>query len=389
MSKLFVNLIFSLFLLICFTNCNDDFLDIPETENPTPEVPVNNPTNSFESYLLGEMTKQNILALSALVFQEDEIKYQATLGQSNVEENIPLADNHLFLLASISKTITATALLQLYDQGKFDLDDSVNDYLPFAVNVPNYENTPITFRMLLTHTSGISDGDALDDQYYYEEDSPVTLRFFLENYFVPNGEFYNANQNFHDFEPGTQHEYTNEGNAVIGLLVEIIAEQDFNEYCKQHIFAPLNMTNSFWRLSEINQPIVELYERNGNKNDRVAPYTFTDYPNGGLRSNAEDLFKFNQMLMNGGQWENSQILKSSTVTELFKSQIPDLDNQMGLHFFLMNAQKNLWGHDGGEQGTTTIMAFNPATKVGAIILTNQSDVELDEALIKAYEEGLK
>lgn len=373
-----------LFFAVSFMNCGDDFLEVSEVETPTIENPIDTSSNAFETYLLAEMTRQQIPALSTLIFQGDQIKYQSTLGQSNKERDVALADDHLFLLASISKTITATALLQLYDQGLFDLDDAINDYLPFEVNVPN-QSTPITFRMLLTHTSGINDGTALDDQYYENEDSPVTLRYFLENYLVPGGEFYNATQNFHDFQPGTQHEYSNEGSALIGLLVEEITKQDFSVYCQEHIFAPLNMTNSFWRLAEINQPMVTLYE----SGEAVTPYTFTDYPNGGLRSNAADLYKFLQMLLNEGRIGTTQILKESTVIEMLNPQISEVDNEVGLHFFVMNAANNLWGHDGEEQGITTIMAFNQATKAGAIILASESDLELEEILVKGYEEGLK
>jgi CubicO group peptidase (beta-lactamase class C family) len=82
--------------------------------------------------------------------------------------------------------ITATALLQLHEKGLFSLQDATNGYLPFVVENPNF-TTPITFQMLLTHTSGIADGTALDDQYYYGKDSPISLRYFLENYLVPGG----------------------------------------------------------------------------------------------------------------------------------------------------------------------------------------------------------
>lgn len=384
MLKLTTNLFLCVILAVSFMSCGDDFLEVPEIETPSTENPTENPSSAFESYLLAEMNQQKIPALSTLVFQDNQIKYQSTLGFSNVEQEVALAEDHLFLLASISKTITATALLQLYDQGLLDLNDAINDYLPFEVNVPN-QSTPITFRMLLTHTSGINDGDALDDQYYENEDSPVSLRYFLENYLVPNGEFYNSNQNFHNFQPGTQHEYSNEGSALIGLLVEEIAKKDFRTYCQENIFTPLNMTNSFWRLSEINQPMVTLYE----SAEAVTPYTFTDYPNGGLRSNTADLYKFLQMLMNNGQVGGTQILKETTVQEMFTPQISEIDNEVGLHFFVMNRANNLWGHDGGEQGITTIMAFNQATKAGAIILASESDINLDEILVKAYEEGLK
>ena len=116
--------------------------------------------------------------MSVLIFKEDNVLYEEYFGQSNVQQNIALANDHLFLLASISKVVTATALLQLNEDSQFSLNDKINDYLPFSVDVPNY-STDVTFQMLLTHTSGIADGSALDNQYYYGEDSPGGRRFHL------------------------------------------------------------------------------------------------------------------------------------------------------------------------------------------------------------------
>lgn len=352
------------------------------------DEPIINNEAEFKTYIEDEMDIQDIPALSALIFRNNDILYEGYFGKSQLAQNISLQSDHLFLLASVSKVITATALLQLYDKGLFSLDDKINDYLSFEVKNPN-SNTDITFQMLLTHTSSIADGSALDSQYYYGKDSPVTLNYFLENYFTPNGAFYNANENFHNFEAGSKFEYSNEGNALIGLLVEQISGMDFNAYCKQNIFNPLGMTNSFWRLDEISQTIVQPYDFVNNKNKAIEHYTFTDYPNGGLRSTSKDLFSFLSAFVQNGKSNNFQVLKSETITKMFTPQIPTLDKEMGLHLFYLNAENNLWGHDGGEQGVATIMAFNPETGIGAIILTNQGDADLDAILIKAYKLGTK
>ena len=169
--------------------------------------------------------------------------------------------------------------------------DPINDYLDFGVSVPGYSES-ISFKMLLTHTSGIADGSALDDQYYYGEDSPVSLDYFLRNYLVPGGEYYNASENFHDFEPGTSHEYSNEGSALIAVLVEQITGVSFVTYCRENIFNPLDMSNTFWRLGNATGTIVQPYDYVSGSNKEIQHYTFTDYPNGGLRSTAKDLHKF-------------------------------------------------------------------------------------------------
>ncbi|MEM1328257.1 MAG: serine hydrolase domain-containing protein [Bacteroidota bacterium] len=341
----------------------------------------------FEEYLADEMDFQNIPAMSVLIFDESQILLESNLGQSNIQDNNALQPDHLFLLASISKAITATALLQLSEDNLFSLDDSINDYLPFDVNIPNH-SANITFKMLLTHTSAIADGNALDDQYYYGEDSPVELGSFMESYFIPGGNFYDASDNFYDFEPGTDYEYSNTGNALIGLLVEEISGMNFNAYCKQHIFNPLDMTQTYWRLDEINQTIVQPYDYINGDYEEIQHYTFTDYPNGGLRSTSRDLYKFLTAFVNDGLANNYQLLSSKTINEMITPQIPNLDNEVGLHLFNLNNENQLWGHDGGEQGVATIMAFNPSTKVGAIILTNQGDSDLDEILVEAYNLGL-
>lgn len=375
-----ITLIFLITILsfTLFQSCNEEELNI-------------NNLSEFEEFLQDEVDLQNIPAMSVLIFKEGQALYENYLGESDLEQARSLEKDHLFLLASVSKVITATALLQLEEAGQLALDDPINDYLPFQVAVPN-QNTKITFRMLLTHTSGIADGDALDDQYYYEGDSPTALDDFLEDYLVPGGQFYDASQNYHDFTPGTTHEYSNIGNALIAVLVEQISKQDFNTYCKANIFEPLGMRHTFWSLEEAlqsNIPLVRPYNYERGDFEAVRHYTFTDYPNGGLRSTGEDLFKFLKNFVVDNPSSSFNLLSASTIQAMLTPQIPSINPEVGLHLFVMNADNNLWGHDGGEEGVATIMAFNPSTKVGAIILSNQGDADLDEILVEAYKLGLK
>lgn len=355
---------------------------LPSSCNKEDDNGIEN-TRELEEYLLDEMEDQNIPAMAVLLFDGANVRYEKYLGKSNVQQNLSLQDDHLFLLASISKVVTATALLQLSDQGLLKLDDKINSYLPFTVNVPG-QTKDITFRMLLTHTSGIADGSALDNQYYYGMDSPIALDYFLLNYLTPNGAFYNAQENFHSFEPGSQYEYSNTGNALIGMLVQQITGTDFNTYCKQNIFDKLGMTESYWRLDEITQTIVQPYDDVNGQNEVIQHYTFTDYPNGGLRSTARDLHKLLTALVSNGSFGSFTLLQAQTVEAMTTLQIPTLDNTMGLHLFRINTQYDLWGHDGGEQGVSTIMAFNKDNGKGAIILTNQGEADLDDILVEAY-----
>ncbi len=359
-------------------SCNKADDDVSPVASP-------NTQEEFESYLSDVVEDQNIAAISVLLFKGADIKYERYIGVSDKNTGAALNSSNMFLLASISKTVTATALMQLYEQGKFGLDDKINNHLPFAVKVPG-RSTDITFRMLLMHTSAIADGAALDGQYYDNRDSPVPLSAFMQDYLTAGGKYYNATDNFHNFEPGTKHEYSNIGSALIGVLVEQLSGMDFNSYCKQHIFIPLGMNNTYWRLDEAPvQQIVRPYDGD----TRLEHYTFTDYPNGGLRSTAQDMFRFLSAYSNSGAYGTTRILKEATVQEMLRVQNSSIDNTAGLHWFVMNTANNIWGHDGGEKGVATIMGFNPDNKTGAIIFTNQGDADLDNVLVTAYNYAVK
>jgi CubicO group peptidase (beta-lactamase class C family) len=370
------SLIPALFLLLFAVSCREEAIEIDSVED-------------FEAFLEAEMDDQNIPAAAVLIFRGEEVLYEQYAGFANLEEGVTLQPDHLFLVASISKVVTATALLQLYDEGVFQLDDPVNDYLPFDVNVPGYAQ-PITFRMLLTHTSAIADNDSvMDEQYYYGEDPPISLSFFIENYLSQGGQFYDAEENFYDFEPGTDYEYSNIGSALIGVLVEEISGLDFNAYCKAEIFSPLALSHTSWRLDEIAGRIVTPYDEVRGQNESIDHYTNADYPNGGLRTTARDLHKIAAAIAGDGQFAGVSLLKPATAQAMMASQIAHIDDEVGLHLFELYEPDALWGHDGGEQGVATIMGFNRAAKTGVILLTNQGEADLEDLLVGAYQLGVK
>ncbi|MEM1215395.1 MAG: serine hydrolase domain-containing protein [Bacteroidota bacterium] len=368
---------FSALLVFLWLGCNDEPLDI-------------NTAAEYTDYLTDEMIDQEIPGLAVLVFKGEDILYEQYLGQSDVAANQQLSANDIFLLASVSKMVTGTALLQLYEDGAFSLDDPINDYLSFNVSVPE-ETTPITFRMLLTHTSGIADGPNATLFYSYGEDSPIGLASYLEDYLVPTGDYYNANDNFYGFTPGTEHEYSNMASALIGVLVAEIAGQDFTAYCREHIFTPLGMNDTYWSLDaalKSNKTLVKPHEYTSNgQYEAVEHYTFPDYPNGGLRTTARDLMKFLSALAQDGTYRNAELLSASTVDEMLRPQIPALDNTVGLHIFIMDEIDELWGHDGSEEGVSTEVAFNRADDIGVIVLSNLQDVDVTDILLRGYELG--
>ena len=120
-------------------------------------------------FIESTMQTHLIPGLSISIVKNGHIVWEKYFGYANIEENIIVDENTMFILSSISKTITATALMQLFEDGLFILDDDIDEYLPFNVNHPDYPNIPITFKMLLSHTSGIKDNWSV--MPYYNGDS--------------------------------------------------------------------------------------------------------------------------------------------------------------------------------------------------------------------------
>ncbi|WP_338768738.1 serine hydrolase domain-containing protein [Bernardetia sp. ABR2-2B] len=388
---LVVVLLFTFSLSSCGGGDSDPEPDVDVVDPPADGDDDGNASTDeqiFDDFVASQMSSQRLPAVGAIIFKDDQILHEGYYGKSNVEQNLPLEESHLFLIASISKTVTGVALLRLYDEGKFDLDDPINDYLSFPVNNPN-SDTPITFRMLLTHTSSIIDGDLLYDNYTFGGDTPIALKSFMESYLKEGGSRYDANDNFSDAEAGTEFNYSNAASALIGLLVEEISGKSFVEYTRDDIFTPLGMLSTSWRLDEITETIVQPYEVEDDDFVKIDHYTFPDYPNGGLRTTPREMANFTAAIANGGSFDGYELLKSSTVEEMLTKQIPNLDETMGLHMFLQNESLGLWGHNGGEQGTSTEMAFDPVTKIGVLVFTNMSDADLTEIYEEAFELGKK
>ena len=246
------------YLLLVFILLSHSYGD--QSRNRTPhniinldqfDLETNTPRNETEllNFIESTMDSHLIPGLSISIAKGVNIVWENHFGYKNINENNLVDENTMFILSSASKAVTAALLMQLFEQNLFSLDDTINEYLPFNVNHPDFPEVPITFKMLLSHTSGIKDN--WDYMPFYDGDSPLELSYYLNQYLTPGGEFYNNDLNFTDYTPGTSFSYSNVGAALVGFLVEEISGQLFNEYSNENIFEPFGMDNAYWFLSEI------------------------------------------------------------------------------------------------------------------------------------------
>jgi CubicO group peptidase (beta-lactamase class C family) len=353
-----------------------------------------NPNATIDNFILDEMDAENIPGMSTLIVKNGEIIWKKSYGFADVDENINVDDNTIFLLASLSKVFTGTALMKLNEDGLIKLDDHINDHLPFTIKNPNHENIPITFRMLMTHTASINENDEATNEYYSVGDPTITLADAMKRYFSTSGSDYSATKNFLNGAPGTEYKYSNMGSALSGYLVEVISKMPFDEYCNTKIFDKLCMDNTAWYLEDLNiEDIARPYKWENNTYNAIEHYGFADYPNGQLRSSINDLANFTIAYLQDGKFNNQEMLNGTSINEMLKVQNPNIDMTQGLAFYTKEialengASVELWGHNGGESGASTDLYMNPENKIGVVVISN-SRGKNDAVIEKLYNHGL-
>jgi CubicO group peptidase (beta-lactamase class C family) len=344
------------------------------------------------------MERHNVPGLAACIARGDEVVWRMGYGLANMSKRIPFTPDTPFQIASVSKTITATAVMQLRDRGLFTLDDDVNRFLRFPVRNPKYPDQPITFRHLLTHTSSLDEGEALYSTYVVG-DPTVSLEEAVTEYFTTKKWFWRQDDRYCKHAPGTKQCYSNAGFALLGYLVEAIGKQPLEDYLQEHVYRLLDMKEtSFYiaKLGDAKQARPYTYAKRVNRElcpgdgdgnllpagvspkagyNEHALYSYPTLADGMVRTSVNQLANFMIAMMNGGRFGEAQLLKTETVDEMLDG------NGRGLAWF---KRGDYWGHDGSDPGCSTEMLFNPKSKVGFIVFANaDADLKRIKALLRA------
>jgi len=270
----------------------------------------------------------HLMGMSVVKICQGQVGFSKGYGWADYDDQRPVTDSTIYRIASISKAVTAAALMTLYDQGLFGLDDDIGTALGYPLRHPVFPNVPITSRMLLAHTSSIRDGVSYAEflgATYSEHPPPVS------DYFVPGGEYYTSSV-FGNKKPGTYFTYSNANFGLLATLIEKLSGQRFDVYCREKIFAPLGMQASF-NPADLPNPchVAALYRfQNGQwmaqadefdcqplvsldlSGYLVGTNGFVFAPQGGLRTSANDLAKFGLMHLQNGTFGSATILAPAT-----------------------------------------------------------------------------
>ena len=341
----------------------------------------------LDRYLEKKMKKAGLLGMQVAFVSSGNSIWQGNYGVKEYGTTKEVDANTLFMIASCSKPITALGVLKLVDQGKVQLDDPVNSYLPFPVVNPNYPHEAISIRMLLAHVSSLKDNwSVLTPLYTLEEggDSPLPLNEFLADYLVEGKRFYNAEANFLNTEAATEFQYSNVGYALLGYLIECVAEKPFKEFMQTELFDPLGMNDTYWFLGDIpHENIARPHELPDKENDLTEPkihkhYGYPDYPDGQVRTTASDYGRFLSLILNQGRINGEQFVKKELIDEFTSVQFPDVNKHQAIawnynefeNFIYYLLMPRLPSHTGADPGVATAVSLDPEYKTGAILFTN-------------------
>lgn len=372
-------------------------------------------SNDLTNELNNFRTKSLIPGFAVSIVNEKGILYSKGFGVSNVKTNTEFSHLTTNWIASVSKTFVALSVMKLVEQGKLSLDEPINSILPYKIVNPNYPNTTITVRHLITHTSSIVDdfspytvGEAdvvLENETdstkvpdyiqpnvdWHKMSRKISLDENIRKYTQPNGKWYSL-ETFLKNEPGTRFQYSNLGASIAARIVEVKSGMSFTEFTKKYIFQPLKMKNTAWNFDELNPKIVsKIYVQNDDKKPtgvaEYPQYYMTGYPASSLKTNIDDLGKYLIEMIKGyngqGKLLNKQTYKALFEPQLNSKYLPKLDltsipkNENMSVFWSINKDGEYY-HLGGNIGVYSFIKFNPKTKTGSLAISNLRDDSFGE-----------
>ncbi|WP_241974253.1 serine hydrolase domain-containing protein [Winogradskyella wandonensis] len=341
-----------------------------------------------------------INGFAVAMVDQNGVLYEKGFGLANLETKEKYTENTIQHIASVSKTLIGISLMKAKEMGKLNLDDPIQDYLPFKVVNPNYPNETITVRQLATHTSSINDTDEqymerawiltkdqdlskVSTDYPAQRLNPseldVPMEKYLKGYLEINGAYY-QDDNYINFKPGERFEYSNIGATLCALVIEKATGQVFDSFTEEHILKPLSMNSSGWSLEDVDiKKHSRLYR---NDNSLLPFYTAITYPDGMLISSSSDMAKYLVELIKGYSGEGTLLSKES-YKELFTEQLSDnnfaegernadhpYDGDYNPAIFIGYSAFGFVGHSGGDAGVATWMYFDKEKKTGRYIVIN-------------------
>jgi len=319
------------------------------------------------------MKQYEMVGISVAVVKKGDLIYTRSYGLKDIEAQTPLKETDIFRIASISKSFSATSIMQLVEAKKLSLDDDVSNLIGFKVRNPKFPDKVITLKMLLSHTSSLNDSEG----------------YFTLDVINPEKNT-NWAKCYSDYAPGADYRYCNLNFNMVGTIIERRSGQRFDKYVKEHILDPLGLYGGYQVGTLDASKFVTLYEydsatqkftaapmaynpRTSEIEQYVIGYSTPIFsPTGGMKISAADLAKYMTMHMYFGNYKGVRIIKKKSSRIM---QTPVSSGEEGYGLALHKTKKiipgkTLTGHTGSAYGLYSMMFFEPKEKFGIVAITN-------------------
>jgi CubicO group peptidase (beta-lactamase class C family) len=309
------------------------------------------------------MASSHVPGISVAVVENGEYKWGSGFGFADAENNAPASEHTLFRLASISKSLTATAAMQLWERGQLDLDAPVQKYCP---SFPQ-KASPITTRQVMGHLGGIrhyksgsQDDPEVGNTKHFDNPIQAGLDFFKNDALVS--------------EPGKTFHYSTQGYTLVGCVIEGVSGTKYVDFMQKNILLPAHMENTQVDNRFAIIPYrTRFYQKTESGAVQNADFLDSSYkiPGGGWLSSAEDMARFEVAIL------NDKLIKHATRDLMWTPLKPSDGSKDGYGLGWGAGDEDgvaALGHTGGQQGTSTAFLLAPAQRDGVVVLTNMEGI---------------
>ncbi len=352
------------------------------------------PETAFEKDIEALRDSLDNAGLAVVVVKDNQIVYHHEFGYSDLELRTPLREDNLFRIASISKSFSATSMMQLIEKGLVTLDTDVSTLAGFPIRNPKYPEKVITLEMLLSHTSSLNDSEGY---FVLDVINPET-----------NPDWANC---YNDYEPGTGYEYCNLNFNLVGTFIEKLSGERFDQYVVHHVLEPLGLYGGYCVDSLDASRFAKLYNLEDGKmteqkdayaprSERIANYRFgydtpVFSPTGGMKISACDLARYMMMHMGWGTAPDGTRIISEESSRSMQTE-RSAPEHYGLaleHDFKKVPGVELVGHTGCAYGLRSAMFWAPDRSYGLVCIStgtndeygdNEASVILPEVLQRMH-----
>lgn len=331
----------------------------------------------LDAFFEAQMEALHVPGAVFLMVRDSTVLVTKGYGYADLEANRRVNPaTTLFQVASVSKLFTATAVMQMVEQGRVNLDADVNQYLQ-TIQVEPAFGEPVTLAHLLTHTAGF------DERYIgYAARDAASVR--------PLGTYLADRMPPRTIPPGTVISYSNHGFGLAGLLVEDVSGEAFARYVEKHILYPLGMQMSTFDLplpDSLAPHLAQGYRWTGETYEPL-PLLFRNVPPAGALSvTANDMARFVIAHLNNGRYRNTQLLKEATALEMHRQQFTHHPRLPGMAYGFMEQHVNghrVLHHGGDVPGYRSLLFLLPEQKTGFFVAYNASSSALRKELVHQF-----